>query len=412
MKSASPHGSTQTTDIRSLQHGITDVANRTRGQVTNLAPIFPQEIFEHITDDMFALDPPPKDYNGSLHSSKPYFTDVHGFMGASPILHEMGIIRWVSVLTIRDPKDWEVALKWRKYVRLVMSLSRSHHIAETRASHGLYNIHVINFSELICMEGAFHSNDSDILQQFSHLHTVTIDCHSDVYKNASGRFSYRDVFTSLPASILRLEITCAHGPDLKIMETVRTYCPRIEALRLGRCTMFNRSSPCEFWLNFPFDHDAYMASDGTDDYAHLAAQEMASLSQLKHLRLGVYLIPSTTVLAHRAYHVRKEAAPAPVNWQQALIDATHDANGPPEVSKLVELYYRAPAMEAEFGPDSCTFCRDSFYNQSNDFQRSASAVMKTVVPSLEMIEWMDWFTPFHRGVSRHDVRPPQGATGP
>ncbi|KDN50551.1 hypothetical protein RSAG8_01049, partial [Rhizoctonia solani AG-8 WAC10335] len=191
------------------------------------------------------------------------------------------------------------------------------------------------------------------------------------------------------------------------MEMVRACCPKIEALRLGRCTMFNRSTPCEFWLNFPLEHDAYMSSDGTDDYAHSAAQEITTLSQLKHLRLGVYLIPSTTVLAHRAYHDRKAAAPALINWQQALIDAAgpHGVNGPPDVSQLVEFCYNAPAMEADFGSDSCSFCRDAFYDQSKDLQRGASAVMKTIIPSLENVEWMDWFTPSHLGVGRYDVRP-------
>ncbi|CAE6435380.1 hypothetical protein ACGC1H_002877 [Rhizoctonia solani] len=380
------HESTQITSLStSFQHGITDVTNSTRGHEANLVPIFPQEIFQHIADDVFAPTPPQKDYNGSIHSSKPLFAAVHGFMGASTTLHEIGIIRWVCILTIRDLKDWEVALKWRNFIR-----------------------------ELICMDGVFDSNNQTVLQQFPHLHTVTIDSHSDVYKNALGRFSYRDVFSSLPPDVLRLEITCAHGPDLKIMEMVRAYCPKIEALRLGRCTMFNRSTPCEFWLDFPLDHDAYMSSDGTNDYAHSAAQEITTLSQLKHLRLGVYLVPSTTVLAHRAYHIRKEAAPAPINWQQALVDAAgpHGVNEPPGIPQLVEFYYHSQAMEAEFGPDSCSFCRDAFHDQSKDFQRGASAVMKNTIPSLEVVEWMDWFTPSHLGVSRHDVRPQERVTGP
>ncbi|EUC64858.1 hypothetical protein RSOL_493180 [Rhizoctonia solani AG-3 Rhs1AP] len=379
------HGSTRITSLRStpVQHGITDVTDLTRGHDVNLVSILPREIFEHIADEVFALTPPQKDYNGSMHSSKPRFAVVENFMSASPILHEIGIIRWVCVLTIRDIHDWKVALKWHNFIR-----------------------------ELVCMDGVFDSDNQTVLQQFPHLHTVTIDSHNDVYKNALGRFSYRDVFSSLPPNVLQLEITCAHGPDLKIMEMVRACCPRIEALRLGRCSMFNRSTPCEFWLDFPLDHDAYMSSDGTSDYAHSVAQEIAALSQLKHLRLGVYLVPSTTVLAHRAYHIRNEPAPAPINWQQALVDAAgpHGVNGPPDVSQLVEFYYHSGAMEAEFGPDSCSFCRDAFHDQSKDFQRSASAVMKTIVPSLEIVEWMNWFTPFHLGVSRHDVRPRRGVT--
>ncbi|KAH7341840.1 hypothetical protein B0J17DRAFT_715004 [Rhizoctonia solani] len=174
--------------------------------------------------------------------------------------------------------------------------------------------------------------------------------------------------------------------------------------------MFNRTTPCEFWQGFPFDHDAYIASNGTDDYAHSVAQEINSLAQLKHLRLGVYLAPSTVVLAHRAYHTRKEAAPALINWQQALTNAAvhHGVNGAPDVSLLVEFYHHAPTSEAEFGPDSCSFCREAFYNQSKDFERSASAVMKTIIPSLEIVEWMDWFTPSHLGVSRYEFKHSEG----
>ncbi|KAG8712419.1 hypothetical protein FRC11_000190 [Ceratobasidium sp. 423] len=177
--------------------------------------------------------------------------------------------------------------------------------------------------------------------------------------------------------------------------------------------MFNRTPACEFWLGFPFDHDAYIASDGTDDYAHSVAQEIASLARLKHLRLGVYFAPSTVVLAHRAYHVRKEAAPAPINWQQALTDAAghHNLNGPPDASQLIEIYHNASVTETNFGPDSCSFCRDAFYDQSKGFESSASSVMKTIIPSLEKVEWMDWFTPAHLGVSRYDVASLERATG-
>ncbi|CAE6456142.1 unnamed protein product [Rhizoctonia solani] len=362
------------------QHGIVDVTNSQWTQKVDLVSIFPPEIFEYIADNLFMLTPPQKNYCGSIHSRKPPFTDVHGFMAASPALHDMGMIRWVCVLTIRDPEDWALVLDKSNLIR-----------------------------ELICLDGVFSSNHHTILNRFPYLHSITIDAHSDVYKNEMGRFSYRDVFSTLPPNVVQLEITCAHGPDLKIIEMVRGCCPKIEALRLGRCTMFNRTTPCEFWRGFPFDHDAYIASNGTDDYAHSVAQEINSLAQLKHLRLGVYLAPSTAVLAHRAYHVRKEAAPALINWQQALTDAAvhHAVNGPPDVSLLVEFYYPSPAPEPDFGPDSCSFCREAFYDQSKDFERSASAVMKTIIPSLEIVEWMDWFTPSHLGVSRYDVKRPQ-----
>ncbi|KAJ1307462.1 hypothetical protein OPQ81_001562 [Rhizoctonia solani] len=313
-----------------------DVDFLTRAKHGAFRSTFPLELFEPIADHLFALTP-QKDYVGSIHSIKPRFATVHGFMAASRALHDIGMLRWVRSLTIRDAEDWAIALRRPNLVR-----------------------------ELICLDGVFGSSNQAILHQFPHLNSVSIDAHSDVHKNASGRFSYRDVFSSLPASVSRLEITYAHGPDLKIIETVRDCCPKIEALRLGRCTMFNRAAACEFWVGYPFDHDAYIASDGTDDYAHSVAQEMTFLTQLKHLRLGVYLVPSTVVLAHRAYHIRKEVAPALINWQQALSDAQghHGGNGLPDASQLIEFYYRPSVAESEFGPESCSFCRDAYYDQS------------------------------------------------
>lgn len=184
-------------------------------------------------------------------------------MGASLMLHNIGMSRWVEVITIRTPEDWEVVLRFFNTVRLVYF---STHVALTLI--GMSKIRPRDSRELSCLDGAFGSGVSDsILAQFPHLRTVSIDAHSDVYRNPSGRFSYRDVFTSLPVSLVCLEITHAHGPDLRIIEMARTYCPNLETLRLGRCTMFNRHLTCDFWSGFPFDHDAYIASDGTNEYA-------------------------------------------------------------------------------------------------------------------------------------------------
>lgn len=75
----------------------------------------------------------------------------------------------------------------------------------------------------------------------------------------------------------------------------------------------------------------------------------------------------------------------------------------PEVSQLISLYHQEP--EADFGPDTCTFCREAFFEGAKDAERSASTVMKRIVPSLETVEWMDWFTPSHHGASCYCVDP-------
>lgn len=132
------------------------------------------------------------------------------------------------------------------------------------------------------------------------------------------------------------------------------------------------------------------------------SQEMISLKKLKNLRLGVYLIPSTAVLAHRAYHVQNQPEPAHIQWHQALIDlGIADARQPPNPALLISLYHQKP--EPNFGPNSCILCHDAFFNQSKNAEQNASAVMKENIPSLETVEWMDWFSPSHLGASSYTV---------
>ena len=122
--------------------------------------------------------------------------------------------------------------------------------------------------ELICLDGAFGKGIShSVLTRFPNLHTISINAHGDITKSETGQFSYRDLFRELPSSILRFEVTHAHGPDLKVIETLKTCCPNLQVLRLGRCTMFNTSPACDFWTGYPHDHDAYISISGTDDYA-------------------------------------------------------------------------------------------------------------------------------------------------
>ncbi|KAG9124055.1 hypothetical protein FRC07_013041 [Ceratobasidium sp. 392] len=341
-------------------------------------PDFPLEIIEQISESLFALTPPTSFDAASVLSRKPLWSEVFGFMGASPELHAMGYVRWVRILKVHTPEDWE---------RI------------TQLSHLVL--------ELNCLDGVFTPGISKtILTKFPQLRAVSINAHNDVVRRDSGQFAYRDLFKELPPSLLRLAITCAHGPDLKVIETVRTHCPNLLVLRLGRCTMFNRIPACEFWKAFPFDHDAYIAAIGTDDYAHSVAQELVSLPQLKCLGLGVYFMPSAIALAHRAYHTRGLAEPAPVEWQQALLDLQGtpivEPPGQPDSTPLVDLYHRMDSTEREFGPKTCTFCHESF-QPSRGAECRANDVLKGLLPNLQVVEWMDWFSPSHTGISQHLV---------
>lgn len=118
--------------------------------------------------------------------------------------------------------------------------------------------------ELYCLDQAFISpEDRAALNGFPHLRAVSIDSHLDIRVDSANRFSYRRLFSFLPSSLRYMEIKHAHGPDINVISTIKKYCPKIEQLWLGRCTMFNRTPACQFWSSFPFDHDSYMSSEGT-----------------------------------------------------------------------------------------------------------------------------------------------------
>lgn len=298
------------TQIKFEQSVPTDASQSVHSTKTN--PVFPLELFEHITARLIIFSPPQDATNGSLCSQKSSWSDVSGFMAASVLLHNIAMARWMRVLTIRSSEDWEKVLKQPHLVRYVswfVSLMPAH---STRSS---------DLSELTCLDCVIGSGiGQSILTRFPNLHTVSINAHSDVYRNQSGRFSYRDVFNSLPASLLRLEVTCAHGPDLKVIETVRRYCPNIETLRLGRCTMFNRTPACEFWSGFPFDHDAYIAADGTDDYAVCFSFICRSAFDIWHLSLALRRSGSLLVEMPRKLETRR------------LSSSFHHSSCPPRIS--------------------------------------------------------------------------------
>ncbi|QRV74693.1 hypothetical protein RhiJN_02708 [Ceratobasidium sp. AG-Ba] len=288
----------------------------------------------------------------------------------------MGYQLWIQVLTVHKHEDWEQIFE------------RSPSVLELR-----------------CLDNAFTSETpKKILVQFKCLRALYIDAHGDIIRRESGQFAYRDLFKALPASLLRLEIAHAHGPDLRVIQTVRAHCPDLAVLRLGRCSMFNRIPPCAFWQEYPLDHDAYIAAIGTDDFAHSVAQELVSMHNLKALRIGVYFMHSNAVLAHRAYHVRGVPAPDGVDWQQALsVVENIPVPQPParlDQNLLVKFYHQD--AEPDFGPDSCAFCYESF-EPSRGAEARANRIIKRLLPGLQIMEWMDWFSPSHRGVSQHAI---------
>ncbi|KEP53897.1 putative F-box-like domain protein [Rhizoctonia solani 123E] len=296
-------------------------------------------------------------------------------MQASPETHGMGFERWVSVLIIRESQDWKVAFKVSHLIR-----------------------------ELVCLDGTILPSESSILAQFPRLRAVCVDSHEDV-RAATGvhRFAYRDVFSCLPPTVRHIEIKHAHGPDVNVISCVKRDCPDLESLWLGRCTMFNRVPSCNFWDSFPHEHDSYISSEGTDGYAHSLGVELSPLRNLRSVRLGIYLVPSTTILAHRLFHARNLPVPPVINWQTQLHppldpnpnENTQDPQPQPQlaqISDLIALLHQAPEKE------TCKECWQEFFAGTQSAEISATQILKGILPRLELVEWMNWFSPFHLGI--------------
>ncbi|CAE6410990.1 unnamed protein product [Rhizoctonia solani] len=339
--------------------GMGDVFQGTKSQpTTEKSPDLSYEIIGLIADFLFELK--LSSHSGNTESDticcvKPKWRHVVGFMNASSQLHRIGLERWVAVLTIRTSQDLEVATSFSPYIR-----------------------------ELIFDIAPFLPLDNSVWSRFPKLRAISVDCHEDVQPvSGTHRFAYRDVVATLPQTLRYLETRHAHGPDVNVIACAKRDCPNLESLRLGRCTAFNRIPACQFWRSFPFEHDSYFSCEGSDSYAHSLADELAPLRSLRLLRLGIYLMPSTAVLAHRCFHIHEQPAPPQINWQAALTPMLPDTVDPqpqpqsPQASDLIALLHQAP--------------------EEKDLT-SANRILKEVIPNLDRVEWMDWFTSKHLGV--------------
>ncbi|CAE7231136.1 unnamed protein product [Rhizoctonia solani] len=213
-------------------------SNSGSGQLPSLS----LELIGLIADFLFELRPPKHSgnvENGTICCIKPPWRDIKGFMQATPETQRLGFRRWISVLTVRKPEDWEAAFKDCHWIR-----------------------------ELVCLDGTILPSETSILVRFPRLRAVCVDGHEDARLLAGvNHFVFCEIFSSLPPTVRHLEVKHAHGPDINIVSCVKQHCPELESLWLGRCTMFNRVPPCNFWESFPSEHDSYMANRAIDEYA-------------------------------------------------------------------------------------------------------------------------------------------------
>ncbi|QRV74713.1 hypothetical protein RhiJN_02728 [Ceratobasidium sp. AG-Ba] len=376
---------------------LTDVHDENLTILPPPIPFLPSELVDYIASFLFEAHP-PTDESASICRVKPRWSDVKGFASASHDLRRMGLSRWVSILIIRTPSDWEVAKKYSQWIRQV------------KGSNPVTGYPLITHfrRELDCGDGVLVDPRQPtalrtILTHFQHLYAVSIDAHSDVFRDGQNQFAYRDLFQALPPSLRRLEITRAHGPDVRVISTVKSYCPGLEELRLGRCTMFNCFPACDFWESFPFDHDSYMSDQDSNAYARSLSTELSPLRFLRSLRLGLYLIPSTTVLSHRLYHRRNLPAPPSIDWHHVIPQTTPPQGGAArgQTEQLVSLLHQQDP-ESEFGPRAiCDMCIEAVDRVGRKAEEGASAIIQELIPSLEKVQWMNWLSSGHIGLSNY-----------
>ncbi|KAF8599942.1 hypothetical protein BDV93DRAFT_559928 [Ceratobasidium sp. AG-I] len=310
----------------------------------------------------------------------------------------MGFIRWIHAVTVKEIGDWDILLPDARFVQ-----------------------------EINCLDGTLSDPFyKKVLCHFTQLYSVIIDAHDDVIRQRNGQFAYRGLVAAFPPSLRELTIKNAHGPDINMIKIVKRSCLKLERLTLQRCTMFNRASACEFWTCFPLDHDSYISSEGTDDYAvspsstiplrtqalkisvqHSLVQELVPLRYLKLLYMGLYFSPSTIVLAHRVYHRRNLSSPDNLTWQQAMSFVQQPAGILPvdaTIPQMISILHEEDP-ESEFSSKyNCDLCVQATSQISADAETRANAILSNLLPSLREVGWMSWLTPKHLGFRIYQLR--------
>ncbi|KAG8706792.1 hypothetical protein FRC09_002224, partial [Ceratobasidium sp. 395] len=237
--------------------------------------------------------------------AKPSFTFLSGISGSCRMYHTAVQKSWYRTLYIRKNDDW----------KMVEELGIAEYVRELRVPSSALG----------------RDTPLNVFMQFTSLHTAFIDAHNDFEANqdlivAVSRNSgapigqYRLVAARLPPSLRRLWVTNAHGPDISIIQMLRSFCPQLQELSISRCTLFSprlqlsntKDELCAFWERFPNDHDSYFACEGIDQYATSLSRELKPLHHLRSLHMGLYLTPHDAISTHVREHPRakdKEDSP-------------------------------------------------------------------------------------------------------
>ncbi|KAG8685887.1 hypothetical protein FRC09_014481, partial [Ceratobasidium sp. 395] len=67
------------------------------------------DAIERVADFLFEPQSPDELDSSCICCTKPAWADVEGFMNASRTLRSMGLARWLVIMSIRAPEDWDKA---------------------------------------------------------------------------------------------------------------------------------------------------------------------------------------------------------------------------------------------------------------------------------------------------------------
>lgn len=306
----------------------------------------------------------------------------HNFAMSSKGHREIYIREWFRSLTLTNVEDWIHAKK-----------------------RGIANYVKI----LVLTEGALLSHksvkDNFDLSNWQSIHTLFLDCHNDVGCSKTcgqNQWSYKRIMPRLPRSLKSLAILNGHGPDLQVIRQAITQCPDLEHLRLGRCTKYNRPDNCDFWKNFPKDHDSYFSNKGIDGYANALGSELAKLIHLKSIFVNVYLTDTKYLNAGQA----ELPTPTPI------IPVTP---APPPDEKQARLYDDQPIVspvpepvQPESIPSISSQAQDR--KDTTDSEISAANVIFDCHGDLENVAFISYWSEGHLGWTHYQpkVKRPKG----
>lgn len=295
-----------------------------------------------------------------------------GLANACKSYRSLYMSEWSRHLTLRDVKDWKSAITYgfANHARIV--------ILEESAllNHAAVKAH-LDFS------------------RFALIHTLILDCHNDVgctnSSGAKGQWSYKRIMPSLPKCLKSLVILNAHGPDLQIIQRAIQQCGDLESLSLGRCTKFNRPGGCDFWNQFPNDHDSYFSGKGIEGYASALGAELRGLTKLKFIFVNVYLT-DTKYLNHTP---RAPAAPS------LTANATgHSATPPTKDTDMNEEQSGSPGNEQS--QPICSETQDK--KNTEEAEETAAKILFKCHPSIKKVGFISYWSPDKLGWSLHDLK--------